>query len=41
VPSLVKRKILDPQQPIISLRISGDGRNVGKKVKHVMVTLQL
>ncbi len=38
VPDLIKKDVLNPQQPIINLRISGDGRNVGKKVKHVMVT---
>ena len=27
--------------PTIHLRISGDGRNVGRKVKHVMVTIAL
>lgn len=30
---------LDPLSPIIHLRISGDGRNVGRKVKHVMITV--
>ncbi|GES89105.1 hypothetical protein GLOIN_2v1789397 [Rhizophagus clarus] len=41
VPSLVKRKILDSQRSIIYLRISGDIRNVGRKVKHVMVTFTI
>src|SRR5688572_24068937 len=27
--------------PTIHLRISGDGRNVGQKVKHVMITVAL
>ena len=38
VPRLVNNSILNPIDPIINLRISGDGRNVGKKVKHVMIT---
>ena len=37
---LVRKNILDSEQKIINLRISGDGRNVGKKIKHVMITLQ-
>ncbi|GBC53912.2 hypothetical protein GLOIN_2v1789397 [Rhizophagus irregularis DAOM 181602=DAOM 197198] len=41
VPSLVERKILDLQRPIIYLKISGDSRNVGRKVKHVMVTFAI
>jgi hypothetical protein len=41
VPNLVKRNILNPQQPIVNIRISGDGRNVGKKVKHVMITFAI
>ncbi|CAG8844031.1 12812_t:CDS:2, partial [Gigaspora margarita] len=28
VPNLVEKEILNPQQPVINLRISGDGRNV-------------
>src|SRR5438270_1293943 len=32
------RHILNPDNPIINLRISGDGRNVGCKVKHVIIT---
>src|SRR5437763_1955769 len=38
IPSLVECSILDPNNPTIHLRISGDGRNVGRQVKHVMVT---
>ena len=38
IPPLIERKVLDPNNPIIHLRISGDGRNVGRQVKHVMVT---
>jgi len=41
VPDLIKKHILNLQQPIINLRISGDGRNVGRKVKHVMVTFAI
>ncbi|UZO28067.1 uncharacterized protein OCT59_021610 [Rhizophagus irregularis] len=33
--------VLDPAIPTIHLRISGDGRNVGRKVKHVMITVAL
>ena len=38
IPDLVKRNILNQNNPIIHMRISGDGRNVGRKVKHVMIT---
>lgn len=38
IPSLIEREIIDPNNPTIYLRISGDGRNVGRQVKHVMVT---
>uniref|UniRef100_U9T615 Uncharacterized protein n=1 Tax=Rhizophagus irregularis (strain DAOM 181602 / DAOM 197198 / MUCL 43194) TaxID=747089 RepID=U9T615_RHIID len=38
IPDLVNRNILNPNDPIIHVQISGDGRNVGRKVKHVMVT---
>ena len=38
LPDLIKRHVIDPDNPIIHLRISGDSRNVGRKVKHVMVT---
>nr|CAG8521639.1 7262_t:CDS:2 [Entrophospora candida] len=38
IPGLVKKHILNPDNLVINLRISGDGRNVGRKVKHVMVT---
>jgi hypothetical protein len=41
VPNLVQKGILNPHQPIINLRISGDGRNVGRKVKHVMITIAI
>src|SRR6266480_7784853 len=38
IPSLTEHGVLDPNDPTIHLRISGDGRNVGRQVKHVMVT---
>lgn len=38
IPNLIKKNILNLQRPIINLRISGDGQNVGRKVKHVMIT---
>ncbi|CAB5389082.1 unnamed protein product [Rhizophagus irregularis] len=41
IPNLVKREVLYMTHPEIYLRISGDGRNVGKKVKHVMITFSI
>jgi hypothetical protein len=41
VPVYVQKGKLDPALPTIHLRISGDGRNVGRKVKHVMITVAL
>lgn len=41
IPILIKEQVLDPLQPIIHIRISGDGRNVGRKVKHIMVTFAI
>jgi hypothetical protein len=41
VPVLILNGILDMNDPIIHLRISGDGRNVGRKIKHVMVTMAI
>jgi hypothetical protein len=38
IPDLVNKHILNPDNLIINLRISGDGRNVGRKMKHVMIT---
>ncbi|RIA80391.1 hypothetical protein C1645_838797 [Glomus cerebriforme] len=35
---LISQHVLNSDNPIINLRISGDGRNVGRKVKHVMIT---
>ncbi|CAG8467731.1 8493_t:CDS:2 [Scutellospora calospora] len=40
VPFYIQREVLNPGSTL-HLRISGDGRNVGKKVKHVMVTVAL
>ncbi|RGB28240.1 hypothetical protein C1646_797379 [Rhizophagus diaphanus] len=41
VPVLISNEILDINNPIIHLRVSGDGRNVGRKIKHVMVTIAI
>ncbi|GBC29124.2 hypothetical protein GLOIN_2v1783867 [Rhizophagus irregularis DAOM 181602=DAOM 197198] len=41
VPTLISNEILDINNPIIHLRVSGDGRNVGRKIKHVMVTIAI
>src|SRR5581483_52053 len=41
VPAYIQSRKLDPAIPIIHLRVSGDGRNVGRKVKHVMITVAL
>jgi len=38
VPEYIKKGLLIPNNTTIKLRISGDGRNVGRKVQHVMVT---
>ena len=38
LPDLINRHVLNPDDPVINLRISGDGRNVGRKVKHVIIT---
>jgi len=38
IPGLVDRKVLNINNPVIHIRISGDGRNVGRKIKHVMIT---
>ncbi|PKK66070.1 hypothetical protein RhiirC2_853147 [Rhizophagus irregularis] len=37
----IERGILTPETSTLYIRISGDGRNVGRKVKHVMVTMTL
>ncbi|PKK77600.1 hypothetical protein RhiirC2_808583 [Rhizophagus irregularis] len=41
IPSYIKKGVLDPAIPTIHLRISGDGRNIRRKVKHVMITVAL
>ncbi|PKC60050.1 hypothetical protein RhiirA1_468588 [Rhizophagus irregularis] len=41
VPTLISNEILDINNPIIHLRVSGDGRNVGRKIKHVMITIAI
>ncbi|RHZ79627.1 hypothetical protein Glove_143g87 [Diversispora epigaea] len=41
IPNLQKKRILDPSNPVIHLRISGDGRSVGRKIKHVMITFMI
>ncbi|RHZ50863.1 hypothetical protein Glove_490g31 [Diversispora epigaea] len=41
VPKYIEQGILIPNQSKIKLRISGDGRNVERKVKHVMITVAL
>ena len=37
LPDLINRHVLNPNDPIINIRISGDSRNV-RKVKHVIIT---
>ncbi|CAG8508882.1 7150_t:CDS:2, partial [Scutellospora calospora] len=41
IPSLLKKGIINHSNSVLHIRISGDGRNVGHKVKHVMVTFTL
>ena len=41
VPLYIEQGILTPNMSTLYIRISGDGRNVGRKVKHVMVTMTL
>jgi hypothetical protein len=41
IPDLIKKKVLNITDPKIHLRISGDGRNVGRKVKQVMITCSI
>ncbi|CAG8579075.1 8930_t:CDS:2 [Cetraspora pellucida] len=38
IPGLVARNVLNVNNPVINIHISGDGRNVGRKIKHVMIT---
>ncbi|UZO24060.1 uncharacterized protein OCT59_016382 [Rhizophagus irregularis] len=39
IPALIFKGVLDISNPIIHLRISGDGRNVERKIKQVMITM--
>ena len=39
IPLYVKQGILIPEISTLHIRISGDGRNVGRKVKHVMIVI--
>lgn len=41
IPPLLEKGIVNNDDPVLHIRISGDGRNVGHKVKHVMVTFVL
>src|SRR5277367_2479393 len=41
VPAYIQKGMLDPAMPTIHLRVSGDSRNVGRKVKHVIITVAL
>ncbi len=41
IPILILNGVLDVNNPIIYLHISGDGRNVGRKIKQVMITIAI
>lgn len=41
IPALILNGVLDVNDPIIHLRISGDGRNVGRRLKQVMITIAI
>lgn len=41
IPYLKEKQVLKLSEPTIHLRISGDGRNVGRKIKHVMLTFMI
>ncbi|CAG8554719.1 41268_t:CDS:2 [Gigaspora margarita] len=41
IPKLMYKNVLQSFDPIIHLRISGDGRNIGRKIKQVMVTIMI
>ncbi|CAG8757775.1 13269_t:CDS:1 [Cetraspora pellucida] len=41
IPHLVQENVLSVDDPTLHIRISGDGRNVGRKVKHVMITFMI
>ncbi|CAG8760946.1 24299_t:CDS:2, partial [Cetraspora pellucida] len=38
IPDIVARNVLNVNNPVINVHISGDGCNVGRKIKHVMIT---
>lgn len=41
IPYLIERRVLKDSDEFLYIRISGDGRNVGRKIKHVMITFAL
>ncbi|RIB28771.1 hypothetical protein C2G38_2028273 [Gigaspora rosea] len=41
IPAWLENGGLSIQDPVLRIRLSGDGRNVGRKIKHVMVTFTL
>ncbi|GES82320.1 hypothetical protein GLOIN_2v1775051 [Rhizophagus clarus] len=41
IPLYVKKGILIPRRSILHIQISGNGRNVSRKLKHVMITMTL
>jgi hypothetical protein len=41
IPYLIESKVLKDNDETLYIRISGDGRNVGRKIKHVMITFAL
>ncbi|PKY59999.1 hypothetical protein RhiirA4_483217 [Rhizophagus irregularis] len=41
IPSMIEKGILNYSESTLHIRISGDGRNVGHRVKHVMVTFTI
>ncbi|PKK57264.1 hypothetical protein RhiirC2_858286 [Rhizophagus irregularis] len=41
IPFYIKWEILIPEKSTLHIRISGDGRNVEQKIKHVMLTMAL
>lgn len=41
IPNLTSKNVLNCSSPEIHIRISGDGRNIGRKVKQVMLTFSI
>ena len=41
VPVLISNKILDLNNPIIHLHISGDKCNISRKIKYIMITMTI